>query len=143
MPKNKENPKYRVVSVAEARVIAANYLKEASLEKAIIFGLPEIDDRFDIWRVPLKSKTGLKIGEVVIDARTTFIDPKKSTSRGLLENRLAERVIKYYPFKNNVVLDPSSGTGTTAMAAISPKRRFAMLEQESAYMNKFKQTLAK
>ena len=55
------------------------------------FGLPEIDDRFNIWRIPVKSKTGARIGEVVIDAITTFIDSSKTTSKEILENRLLGR----------------------------------------------------
>lgn len=61
------------------------------LEKVISFGLPEIDDRFNIWRVPLKSKDNVAIGEVVIDAITTLIDSAKSTPKELLENRLLGR----------------------------------------------------
>lgn len=82
---------YRVTNVREAKNIALDYLKSMDLEKAIMFGLPEIDDRFDIWRIPLKSKDGIAIGEVVIDAITTLIDTSKSTVKELLENRLLGR----------------------------------------------------
>lgn len=47
---------------------------------------------------------------------------------------LAERVIKYYSFKNDVVLDPFGGTGTTAAAAIKLNRRFVMLEKEKSML---------
>lgn len=83
--------KYRVKNVTEAKSIALDFLREIELDKAIIFGLPEIDDRFDIWRIPLKSKDGSNVGEVVIDAITTFIDPSKTTTKELLENRLLGR----------------------------------------------------
>lgn len=79
---------YRVTSAKEAKVISLDYLKELELDKVISFGLPEIDDRFNIWRVPLKSKDGAAIGEVVIDAITTLIDTAKTTPKDLLENRL-------------------------------------------------------
>lgn len=82
---------YRVTSAKEARSICLNYLKILELDKAVEFGLPEIDDRFDIWRIPLKSKTGNRVGEIVIDALTTFIDTNKTTSKELLENRLLGR----------------------------------------------------
>lgn len=55
------------------------------------FGLPEIDDRFNIWRVPIISLDGEKIGEVVLDAFTTFIDTTKTTTSEILENRLLGR----------------------------------------------------
>ena len=82
---------YRVTSAKEAKAISLDYLKQMELEKVISFGLPEIDDRFNIWRVPLKSKDDVAIGEVVIDAITTLIDSAKSTPKDLLENRLLGR----------------------------------------------------
>lgn len=82
---------YRVTSAKEAKAISLDYLKQLQLEKVISFGLPEIDDRFNIWRVPLKSKDNVAIGEVVIDAITTLIDSAKSTPKELLENRLLGR----------------------------------------------------
>lgn len=59
---------YRVQTAKEAKSISLDYLKEIELEKAVVFGLPEIDDRFNIWRIPLKSKDGITVGEIVIDA---------------------------------------------------------------------------
>ena len=82
---------YRVTSAKEAKTISLDYLKQMELDKVISFGLPEIDDRFNIWRVPLKSKDNVAIGEVVIDAITTLIDSAKSTPKDLLENRLLGR----------------------------------------------------
>lgn len=55
---------------------------------------------------------------------------------------LAERIIRYYSFENDVVLDPFGGIGTTAMAAIALKRRFVMLEQDPDYMKIFQKRLA-
>ena len=81
MAKRKSNTiDYRVKKASDAREICSNYLKSIELSNVIIFGLPEIDDRFDIWRVPLKSKNGSKIGEIVIDAKTSFVDTKKTTN---------------------------------------------------------------
>lgn len=83
--------RYRVRNSASARQIGKVYLQEIDLDKAILFGLPEIDDRFNIWRIPLLSKNGDRIGEVVVDALTTFIDRDKTTSKEILENRLLGR----------------------------------------------------
>lgn len=47
---------------------------------------------------------------------------------------LAEKVIQYYSFKADVVLDPFAGTGTVGEAAIKLGRRFALLEQEPKYV---------
>lgn len=82
---------YRVTTTKEAKDISLSYLKQLELDKVIVFGLPEIDDRFNIWRVPLKSKDNTAIGEVVIDAITTLIDSTKTTPKDLLENRLLGR----------------------------------------------------
>ena len=68
-----------------------NYLSSISLDNAVKLGLPEIDDRYDIWRIPIKSKKGERIGEIVIDAITTFVDSKKTTEKQLLENILLGR----------------------------------------------------
>lgn len=82
---------FRVKTVQEAKEIAFNYLTQIELDKAISFGLPEIDDRFNIWRVPLKASNDQKIGEIVIDAITTFIIDSKTTAKEILENRLLGR----------------------------------------------------
>lgn len=74
-----------------AKSVALTYLKQIELENVTKFGLPEIDDRFDIWRVPVLAMDGVKIGEIVIDAITTLIDSSKTTSSDILENRLLGR----------------------------------------------------
>ncbi len=91
--KNRETNRlsYRIRTVSEAKKVTVDYLKTLELDKAVKLGLPEIDDRFDIWRVPLKSLVGANIGEVVIDAKTTFIDASKTTAKDILENRLLGR----------------------------------------------------
>ena len=81
------NREYRVSTVREARAIGEAALREMELAEAVSFGLPEIDDRYHIWRVPLK-RDRKSIGEIVIDARTSAVDAKKSTSRKVLEARL-------------------------------------------------------
>ena len=84
--------KFRVRSADQAKEIGKQYLLEIDLDKVIDFGLPEVDDRFSVWRVPLLSKSGERIGELVIDAVTTFIDRTKTTEKEVLENRLLGRV---------------------------------------------------
>jgi len=82
---------YRITEVKEAKQVSKDYLITMELEKAIDFGLPEIDDRYHIWRVPLLSKTKENIGEIVIDAITSLINEKKSTTKIVLESRLLGR----------------------------------------------------
>lgn len=82
---------YRVTTAKDAKSISLDYLRTLALDKVVDFGLPEIDDRFNIWRIPIKSKMGVRIGEVVIDAITTLIDSSKTTSKEIFENRLLGR----------------------------------------------------
>lgn len=91
--KEVKKQQYKVTENKQAREIALEYLKRFQLEKAIEFGLPEVDDRYHIWRVPLKSLKGELIGEITIDAITTLINDKKSSQKEVLESRLLGRKI--------------------------------------------------
>lgn len=73
--------RYKITEVKEAKQVATDFLKSVDLDKAVDFGLPEIDDRYHIWRVPILSKNKENIGEVVIDAITTLINDKKARIR--------------------------------------------------------------
>ena len=90
-----EKRKYLVLNVQAARQIARVWLERAHLENVVGFGLPEVDDRYHIWRVPLVNNISQeKIGEVVIDAYTSLILEDKSTSTEILELRLLGRTQK-------------------------------------------------
>src|SRR3989339_1283219 len=83
---------YNVLDVKSAKKVASFWLGRAKLENAIEFGLPEVDDRYHIWRVPLVGKASNdRIGEVVIDAYTSLIIEDKSTNSEVLESRLIGR----------------------------------------------------
>ena len=88
---NAKRHKYKINTTLQAKTVSKNFLKSIALDNAVDFGLPEVDDRYHIWRVPLKSKTEEVIGEIVIDAITTLINEKKSTNKELLESRLPGR----------------------------------------------------
>ena len=90
------NREYQVSTVKEARAIGEAALREMELADAVSFGLPEIDDRYHIWRVPLK-RDRQPIGEIVINAKTRAVDAKKSTSRKVLEARLRGRAPQSRP----------------------------------------------
>jgi DNA modification methylase len=95
MPRRKslvaDDRQYRVRTVAEAKQITQSWLEEADLRNAIKLGLPEIDDRHHIWRVPLRSLNRMQVGEIVIDAYTTEIDSSKSTNIEVIEARLLKK----------------------------------------------------
>jgi DNA modification methylase len=48
---------------------------------------------------------------------------------------MAEKVIQYYSFKKDVVLDPFAGIGTVGKAAIRLERRFVLIEQDRHYVD--------
>lgn len=80
--------KYLVTTVAQAKGITDSWLSDIELIKVTTLGLPEVDDRYHVWRVPICAKNGSKIGEVVIDAYTTEIVYEKTTRSEMLEARL-------------------------------------------------------
>ena len=110
--------RYLVTTVAQAKEITGNWLAEIELDQVITLGLPEVDDRYHVWRVPLCAAAGgAKIGEVVIDAYTTAILHEKTTAPAMLEARLlkkdaaratrpqrAKRVSTLSPLRNTVGL---------------------------------------
>jgi DNA modification methylase len=83
---------YLVTTVSQAKEITLSWLTEIELRKVIGLGLPEVDDRYHIWRVPLLPLgSNSKIGEVVIDAYTTEILHEKTTKPEMLEARLLKK----------------------------------------------------
>lgn len=65
-----------------------------------------------------------------------YISPARDKRHpAIFPKELAEKVIKYYSFKNDVVLDPFGGIGTTAKVAISLDRRFCSIEANEEYIN--------
>jgi len=87
-----EKRNYSVPDVRSAKQVASLWLERARLQKAVGFGLPEVDDRYHVWRVPLLNRANHEqIGEVVIDARTSLLLEDKSTAREVLEARLLGR----------------------------------------------------
>ena len=49
---------YLVTTVAQAKTITTEWLADIQLDKVIALGLPEVDDRYHIWRVPLCNAGG-------------------------------------------------------------------------------------
>lgn len=98
---------YSILDVQAAKRVSLMWLQKAQLDNAIDFGLPEIDDRYHIWRVPLLNRANQeRVGEVVIDARTSLIQEDKSTTPATLESRLLGR--KEVP--NNTPLRRTNGS---------------------------------
>lgn len=94
---------YAVLDVKQAKLIACVWLKGKQLDNAVEFGLPEIDDRYHVWRIPLLSRhTDTKVGEIVIDAKTSFVVEGKSTRPEVIEGRILGREsIQHKSNRNN------------------------------------------
>jgi len=86
-----EKRKYLVLTVAQAKEIVYLWLAEVDLANALKLGLPEVDDRYHQWRVPLCVENGDKVGEVVIDAYSTEIVLAKTTKVELIVARLLKQ----------------------------------------------------
>jgi DNA modification methylase len=54
---------------------------------------------------------------------------------------LAEKVISYYSFKNDVVMDPFAGSGTVGAAAARLDRRFALFDINPDYIDIIRQSV--
>lgn len=65
-----------------------------------------------------------------------YISPARDKRHpAIFPPELAEKVIRYYSFVNDVVLDPFGGIGTTAKAAAKLSRRFCTIEMSDAYID--------
>jgi DNA modification methylase len=85
-----EGRNYRVLTVDDAKAIARQEIAGWPCAALLGFGLPEIDDRYHVWRVPLVAG-GDKVGELVIDARTALVQQERSSSNTVVAERLALR----------------------------------------------------
>jgi len=86
-----EERKYLVLNVKQAKQIVVDWLSEIQLANVMELGLPEVDDRHHCWRVPLCTKNGERMGEVVIDAYSTEIIASKTTKPEILTARLLKQ----------------------------------------------------
>ncbi|ECO4888455.1 site-specific DNA-methyltransferase, partial [Salmonella enterica] len=84
---------YLVASVEDAKSLAEKHLKFNGLDGSFSFGLPEVDDRYHVWRVPL-TLHNRKAGEIVINAKTAVIDLDKSSNIEFLIRKTVEEANK-------------------------------------------------
>ena len=116
-----ERRRYAVTNVAEARRIARGHLAALDLEDlASGFGLPEVDDRHHVWRVPVVAGDR-QLGEIVINARNGRIREDRSTAPDLIRNRWkqtgrrlqekpARSAIARSEWRNTILLGDSEST---------------------------------
>ena len=109
-----EHRRYAVTNVAEARRIARGHLAALDLEDlASGFGLPEVDDRHHVWRVPVVDGDR-QLGEIVINARNGQVQQDRSTAPDIIRNRWkqAGRGLEEKPARSAIA---RSGLGNTIL----------------------------
>jgi len=57
-------------------------------------------------------------------------------------DELVRRIIRYYSFKKDMVLDPFGGSGTVGRVAYEMDRRFLLIDREPSYFELMKNTLS-
>ena len=81
--------RYQLLNVEQARSVASAWIDAFALGARVDFGLPEVDDRYHIWRVPvLQAASKHRVGECVIDAKTATVVRERSTDHDVLRTRL-------------------------------------------------------
>ena len=79
---------YAVRTTEDAKQIVAAYLKDTTLSRYdISFGLPEINDRYHIWKVPLLHLNEA-VGDIVVNAFTKNIDLQLSSEATIIQKRI-------------------------------------------------------
>ena len=85
-----EKRRYGVLTTDEAKAVADVELGAWGVVGQVEYGLPEVDDRYHVWRVPLvRPGTSEKVGEVVIDARSGLVQTRRSSDPAVVRARLA------------------------------------------------------
>ena len=79
---------YSIKNVTEAKRIVKEFLTSEEITD-YKFGLPEVDDRYHVWRVPIIDVNKLRLGEIVLDARSGELDAQKSTDAKILREKIA------------------------------------------------------
>ena len=84
-----EKRSYTVTSVAQAKSLSEKFLLDQNQEfEKIKFGLPEVDDRYHVWRIPILDENKERLGELVIEAKTGEIDPTKSSDINVMLKKI-------------------------------------------------------
>lgn len=117
-----ERRQYAITTAAQARQATREYWTALDLDTlAPGFGLPEVDDRYHVWRVPVVRGVR-RLGEVVVDARTGVVERERSTDARVFRarwngngdeeprRRRSDFVIARSELRNTVLLGDSERT---------------------------------
>jgi len=84
-----EHRSYAVTSVAQAKALSEKFLSDQNRNfSKVKFGLPEVDDRYHVWRIPFLNLIGDRIGELVIEAKTGQINSEKSSNLDVMLDKI-------------------------------------------------------
>ena len=111
------------------------YKPNSVTEYVMVYRKPS--DRLIDWNLKQYDKDVMEESKVFDNIDTTNIwkIPPVSSKKhsAVFPVELCEKVIKYYSFKGDLVLDPFAGSGTVAVAAHNLGRHFAMFECNMDY----------
>lgn len=83
-----ERRNYSVRTADEAKIIVRQYLADNSInDEGIHWGLPEVNDRYHCWKVPLVYAES-DIGDIIVDAYSAKIDEKLSSELSIIKDRI-------------------------------------------------------
>lgn len=85
-----EKRRYMVCSASTAKEIASVFLAKNKIKiEEILFGLPEINDRNNTWKVPVLA-VDKPVGDIIIDAYSGKVDNKLSSELSIISRRIAK-----------------------------------------------------
>ncbi|MBU1159902.1 HEAT repeat domain-containing protein [Patescibacteria group bacterium] len=104
-------------------------------------------DKLIDWNIQQYNWDKVKKSKVLDKYETTNvwrIDPTfDKIHSAVFPLELCNRVVKYYSFIGDLILDPFAGSGTLGRAALNLNRHFFLTEKESKYIDRIKEELNK
>jgi DNA modification methylase len=102
-------------------------------------------DKLIDWNIKQYSKEIVEKSKVLEEYETTnvwYIDPTfDKVHSAVFPIELCNRIIKFYSFVGDLILDPFAGSGTLGRAAIKLNRNFFLIEKEAKYIERIKEEM--
>ena len=97
-----------------------------------------------LHKIPKEIKENSLIEDGYERSNVWRINPvAKSKHPAPFPKELSDKLIKYYSFENETVLDMFAGSGTSGISAVSQKRKFILIEKNISYIELIHQNLSK